>query len=346
MVKDLNIPVELETRVKEITDMLLEFGTKVLDDSYNEKFLKLTEAASNCEDLALNRGKTGTWAAGIAHSIFFINDTLSKRGIHMDELADFFSVSESTIGTKSREIRKALSIQKDSEEWKVSEKNSNFLKKDNSSEEKVEVVEKFNKALENENIEEASKQIEECLNMLKNNLGEKYFKENNGNIGVSAEGDFFLSVQATLSAYAFALGDFNKSFNLERELLEFNVADTKNVRHSLVFRALLVKEYDYVKELFEKFKDDDSVFFKYARVLYLLALGDRQGARKWLKKAIKHNFKVIECLYGGAKACDGEILYYEKGSIEEATLCMEFSLPLWTNQKTAGWILNAVKKIK
>lgn len=346
MVKDLNIPVELEVKVKEITDMLVEFGTKVLDDSYNEKFLKLTETVANCENLALNRGKTGTWAAGIAHSIFFINDTLSKKGIHMDELADFFSVSESTIGTKSREIRKTLDIQKDASEWKIDEEAETSINKAKEETKETLVVEKFNKALEDENIENGAKEIEECLVMLKESLGKKYFEDNNGNIGVSAEGDFFLSVQATLSAYAFALGDFKRSFELEKELLEFNVADTKNVRHSLVFRALLVKEYDYVKELFEKFNEDDSVFFKYARVLYCLALGDRQGARKWLKKATKHNFKVIECLYGGAKACEGEILYYEKGSIEEATLCMEFSLPLWTDRKVANWIVTAIKKIK
>ncbi|WP_297631280.1 DUF6398 domain-containing protein [uncultured Clostridium sp.] len=344
MVKDLNIPVDLEVKVKDITDMLVEFGTKVLDDLYNEKFLRLTEAVANCENLALNRGKTGTWAAGIAHSIFFINDTLSKKGIHMDELADFFSVSESTIGTKSREIRKALNIQKDNSEWKISEEDTKEVKNDDSKE--ILVVDKFNKALEDENIENGAKEIEACLNMLKESLGSEYFKDNNGNIGVSAEGDFFLSVQATLSAYVFALGDFRRSFELEKELLEFNEADTKNVRHSLIFRALLVKEYDYVKELFEKFKEDDSVFFKYARVLYSLALGDRQGARKWLKKATKHNFKVIECLYGGEQACEGEILYYEKGSIEEATLCMEFSLPLWNDKKVANWIVTAIKKIK
>ncbi|MGL4874246.1 MAG: DUF6398 domain-containing protein [Clostridium sp.] len=343
MVKDLNIPVEVEARVEEITDMLLEFGTKVLDDSYNEKFLKLTEAIANCEDLALNRGKTGTWAAGTAHSIFFINDTLSKKGIHMDELADFFSVSEGTIGTKSREIRKALSIQKDSIEWKVNEDEKIEVKTETKENNVVEI---FNKALENENIEEGEKEIKVCLDMLKKSLGEEYFKENNGNIGVSAEGDFLLSVQATLSAYEFALGNYKESFELEKELLEFNVADTKNVRHSLIFRALLVKEYGYVKELFERFKDDDSVFFKYARVLYSLALGDRGAARKWLKKAVKHNFMVMEILYGGREVCDGEIAYYEKGSIEEATLCMEFSLPLWTDKKTATWVVTAIKKVK
>lgn len=338
----INVPDEFNIRVNEIIEKIDNFCTKVLNDEYLDKCIKLTEILANNEDNKLLRGKSNTWSSGIVHAVFFVNDTLNKKGIKMDELADYFEVSEGTIGTKSREIRKLLNIDKTSKKWKIKEDNdcSSCCGDENN------VIDLFDNALELDDVEKGTVELRKCASILKNNLGEEYFEKYIGQIGVSAEGDFYLTVLSTLSNYEFALGNYEESFRLEKEILELDEYDSRNVRHSIVFRALINKDYDYAKKIFEKYADEDSIFFKYGKVLYYYYKDDRKSARKALKKALKHNVYFIECLVGNIKTVEGEISSYKKGSIEEASLCIEYSLPLWTNKKIGSWLIKALNKIK
>ena len=304
MDKSIKIPTELNSRVDEILVKVNDFSDKVLNDEYTEKFLKLTEVLANAEENKLARGKSNTWAAGIVHTIFFVNDTLNKKGIRMDELADFFEVSEGTIGTKSREIRKFLNIDKTSKTWKVNEESSSCC--DNGDN----FVALFDKALELDDVEKGAVELRKCADIIKNDLGEEYLEKYKGQIGVSAEGDFYLTVLSTLSNYEFALGNYETAYILD------------------------------------KYKDEDSIFFKYGNVLYNYYRNDRKSARKALKKALKHNRYFIDCLVGNVATYQGEISSYKKGSLEEASLCIEYSLPLWTNEKIGNWVIKALNKIK
>lgn len=340
MDKSINIPTELNSRVDEILVKVNDFSNKVLNDKYTEKFLKLTEVLANAEENKLARGKTNTWAAGIVHTIFFVNDTLNKKGIRMDELADFFEVSEGTIGTKSREIRKFLNIDKTSKTWKVNEESSSCCDSGDN------FVALFDKALELDDVEKGAVELRKCADIIKNDLGEEYLEKYKGQIGVSAEGDFYLTVLSTLSNYEFALGNYETSFNIEKNLLELDEYDSRNVRHSIIFRAIINKDYEYAAYILDKYKDEDSIFFKYGNVLYNYYRNDRKSARKALKKALKHNRYFIDCLVGNVATYQGEISSYKKGSLEEASLCIEYSLPLWTNEKIGNWVIKALNKIK
>lgn len=339
----INVPDEFNVRVDEIIEKIDSFCIKVLNDEYSEKCIKLTEVLANNEENKLLRGKSNTWSAGIVHAIFFVNDTLNKKGIKMDELADFFEVSEGTIGTKSREIRKLLNIDKTSKTWKIKEDNN---KCSSCCDSENNVIDLFDNALEIDDVEKGAIELRKCASILKNDLGDDYFKKYMGQIGVAAEGDFYLTVLSTLSNYEFALGNYEESFKIEKELLELDEYDSRNVRHSIVFRALINKDYDYAKKIFEKYNDEDCIFFKYGKVLYYYYKDDRKNARKALKKALKHNVNFIECLVGNIPTVQEEIGSYKKGSIEEASLCIEYSLPLWTNKKIGAWLIKALNKIK
>lgn len=340
-----NIPTEVLSRVNDISEKINDFNLKVLNKEYADKCDELLTSLSQSENCNLTRGKTNTWAAGVTHAIFFVNDTLNKTGIHMDELADFFDVSEGTIGTKSREIRKALKIEKSSNKWKIDEKTSKDIIASPNTEDSSKVIEKFSLALGLDNVEKGAKLIKECSEELEQKLKENG-KDLKDSVFSCAEGDFYLTVLATLSNYEFALGNYDKSFEIEKTLIDLDPEDLRNVKHSIIFRALMVQDYDYVKEIFDKFKDDDSLFFKFGKVLYYFNKGDRKNARKYLKKGVKHNFKFIECLIGNTKVFDGEISSYTKGSLEEASLCLEYSLPLWTNEKIGAWLVKAINKVR
>lgn len=349
-----NVPDELKIRVEEIINSIDNFCNKSLDDEYLKVSTKLVEALANNEENKLSRGKSNTWAAGIMHSIFFVNDTLNKKNIRMDELAEFFDVSEGTIGTKSREIRKLLNIDKTSNEWKV-EENAETTETIEAAVETAcsacsnnddEIIDLFDKALAMDDVENGASELRKCAKMLKDELGQEYFDQYKNQIGVSAQGDFYLTVLSTLSNYEFALGNYEESFKIEKELLELDEYDSRNIRHSVVFRALINKDYEYAKMILDKYSEEDSIFFKYGNVLYYYYKDDRKNARKALKKALKHNLYFIDCLVGNIKAAQGEISSYKKGSIEEATLCIEYSLPLWTNKKIGSWLIKTINKIK
>lgn len=349
-----NVPDELKIRVEEIINNIDSFCSKSLDDEYLKVSTKLVEALANNEENKLSRGKSNTWAAGIMHSIFFVNDTLNKKNIRMDELAEFFDVSEGTIGTKSREIRKLLNIDKTSNEWKVEEKKAVTENIEAAvetacsacSDNDDEIIDLFDKALAMDDVEKGAAELRRCAEMLKEELGQEYFDEYKSQIGVSAQGDFYLTVLSTLSNYEFALGNYEESFRIEKDLLELDEYDSRNIRHSVVFRALINKDYEYANMILEKYSEEDCIFFKYGRVLYYYYKDDRKNARKALKKALKHNLYFIDCLVGNIKAAQGEISSYKKGSIEEATLCIEYSLPLWTNKKIGSWLIKTINKIK
>lgn len=340
MNNNLNIPTELTVRVDEILVKINDFSTKVLSDTYTEKFTELLEVLANTEENKLLRGKSNTWAAGVVHAIFFVNDTLNKKGIRMDELADLFEVSEGTIGAKSREIRKFLNIDKTSKKLQIKEECSSCC----DSEENF--VDLFDKALEIEDVEKGAVELRKCADIIKTDLGEDYLKTYTGQIGISAEGDFYLTVLSTLSNYEFALGNYEKSFEIEKGLLELDEYDSRNVRHSIIFRALINKDYDYALYILDKYNEEDCIFFKYGYVLYYYYKNDRKSARKALKKALKHNRHFIDCLVGNINTAQGEISSYKKGSLEEASLCIEYSLPLWTNEKIGNWVIKALNKIK
>lgn len=340
----INVPVEFEARAKEMLISIDTFCNNVLNDDYYKKCIKLVEFLANTDENKLLRGKVNTWSAGVLHAIFFVNDTLNKKGIRMDELADYFKVSEGTIGTKSREIRKLLNIDKTSKEWKIEDLSSNVECSGCNSENNI--IDLFDNALKLDDVEKGASELRKCEELLRNQLGQDYFDKFKGQIGFSAEGDFYLTILSTLSNYEFALGNYDRSFNIEKEILNLDDYDSRNVRHSIVFRALMNKDYEFANYILDKYSDEDCIFFKYGRVLYYYYTNDRKNARKALKKALKHNHYFIDCLVGKINLVDGEISSYRKGSLEEASLCIEYSLPLWTNEKIGKWIIKALNKIK
>lgn len=337
----INIPDEYKSRVEEIIENIDKFCNKLLDDNYYKKCTELIETLANNDENKLLRGKSNTWSAGVLHSIFFVNDTLNKKGIRMDELADYFEVSEGTIGTKSREIRKLLNIDKTSKMWKIEEASNDC---DSCSENNI--IDLFDNALKLDDIEKGAVELRNCGKLLEEKLGQEYFNEYKGQIGISAEGDFYLTVLSTLSNYEFALGNYENSLEIEKRILELDEFDSRNVRHSIIFRALINKDFECAKYIFDKYTDEDCIFFKYGKVLYYYYTDDRKQARKALKKALKHNTYFIDCLVGNVNLIDGEISSYKKGSLEEASLCIEYSLPLWTNEKIGKWLIKAINKIK
>jgi hypothetical protein len=79
-----------------------------LNDEYAELARKLAGALARKRPSPIMRGKPEAWAAGIVHALGMVNflfDASQSPHIRSDELAQYFGVGQSTMSSKSKQIR-------------------------------------------------------------------------------------------------------------------------------------------------------------------------------------------------------------------------------------------------
>jgi hypothetical protein len=107
------IPKAMTMRYVEIADIIADFCNKKLDEEYKEICLRsLAKLCRKCPSPLIN-GRSKIWAGGIVYAIGqnnFIFDKEQPINMTAGEIADWFSLSKSTIGGKANEIRKILKI--------------------------------------------------------------------------------------------------------------------------------------------------------------------------------------------------------------------------------------------
>jgi len=102
-----------------IAQLVDEFCMEHLDEDYRELCEDLTRAAYE-EGLPLESGKPAGWASAIVHAIGFVNFLHDpNRSPHMTSLqiAEGFGVSQQTMMTKSRIIRRELDMMQLDPDW-------------------------------------------------------------------------------------------------------------------------------------------------------------------------------------------------------------------------------------
>ena len=102
----------LDEALDVILDLLESFCEKYLNDEYREL----------CEDMTMviydmgapiDKGRPQSWASGIAHALGMVNflcDPTFSPYMELSQIAEAFGVSQSTMQSKSREIRDELDI--------------------------------------------------------------------------------------------------------------------------------------------------------------------------------------------------------------------------------------------
>lgn len=107
-----HMPERLREVYVEIVAITDTFCDEHLNDEYKQLFREMAFAACQ-EGLPVNRGKPGSWAAGIVYSVGWVNflgDPSQDPHMKTADLATAIGVSEATIMAKSRVIRERLNV--------------------------------------------------------------------------------------------------------------------------------------------------------------------------------------------------------------------------------------------
>lgn len=103
-----NIPDALQEKFTEIMDIVKKLSEEHLNEEYYELAQELAAKLARKRPSPLLSGRSNTWSAGIIHALGMINflfDKSQEPYLSSKELADWFGLSQSTIGAKSKSIR-------------------------------------------------------------------------------------------------------------------------------------------------------------------------------------------------------------------------------------------------
>lgn len=115
-----SVPAKVEPIYRTIVAATDSFCRKRLNEEYADLCRKMAAALSLKRPSPLERGKPNTWACAIVYAIGRVNflfDSTQTPHIRADELARCFSVSQSTVSTKSNQILDMLNIGLTDHEW-------------------------------------------------------------------------------------------------------------------------------------------------------------------------------------------------------------------------------------
>ena len=117
----------LAGKYEEIVGKITSFSNEYLNDDYKNICIEATKALFLNNEEQVKKGKSFSWAAGIVHAVGSLNNLFDAKNepyIKALDLYKEFGVSSSTGSSKSKEVRKLLNLDENSEKWIVKQSNS------------------------------------------------------------------------------------------------------------------------------------------------------------------------------------------------------------------------------
>lgn len=115
-----NIPEATQDQYTEIMNIVKKLCKEHLNDEYYELAQELTAKLARKRPSPLLSGRSNTWAAGIIHALGMVNFLFDKSQdpyLSSKDLADWFGLSQSTIGAKSKTIRDMFKMMQMDPRW-------------------------------------------------------------------------------------------------------------------------------------------------------------------------------------------------------------------------------------
>ena len=172
-------------------------------------------------------------------------------------------------------------------------------------------------------------------------LGEKFIRENKGHFWLLLETRPTMRAMEQLAGLLRGEGISLDAIGVYKRMLELNPNDNQGVRDPLLGLYLETGDLRGARELLDKFKEDASANFAWARVLERFLAGKRDEARAALKKARRTNRHVELYLAVRKTLPKHPPEMYSPGSEEEAALCVGYLSGAWAAHKEAVfWLLD------
>jgi tetratricopeptide (TPR) repeat protein len=189
------------------------------------------------------------------------------------------------------------------------------------------------------------RELIECLRKAvaagERSLGEEFIRENRGHFWLLLETRPYMRAMEQLAGLLRGEGISLDAIRVYERMLELNPNDNQGVRDPLLGLYLETGDLTGARELLEKFNEDASANFAWARVLERFLAGAHGEARKALKQARRANGHV-ELYLAGRKPLPKRLPeMYSLGSEEEAALCVGYLSGAWAaHQEAVFWLLD------
>lgn len=178
--------------------------------------------------------------------------------------------------------------------------------------------------------------LEKAVEAGRQDLGEAFFKENQGHFWGVVETRPFMRAMAFLAQALWDVGREDESIEHYLECIKLNPNDNQGLRYALMGYLMIKDRMAEVDALFKQYKNDCGAMWEFTKALYLFKLHgkDSKKASKQLVAAITSNPHVPKYLMGKKKLPADSPDSYAFGSTEEAIAYAEDGLALW--QRTPG----------
>lgn len=170
-------------------------------------------------------------------------------------------------------------------------------------------------------------------------LGPAFFEENRGQFWLMIETRPYMRARQRLAEILEEAGRQEESAREYEALLDLNPGDNQGVRYSLVGCYLLLDCLEDARRLLDRFPDEGSAMWAWARVLERHLSGDLAGAGRALRKARKAN-RFAEAYLAGSRRVPGRLPeYYAGGQESEGVVCGDILGAAWrAHPESIAWL--------
>lgn len=174
-------------------------------------------------------------------------------------------------------------------------------------------------------------------------LGAAFLEKNKGKLGDLIEAQPYLGAKENLGMALYVAEQKKEAIAHFQELIALNENDDQGARYSLAIWLTEVKDYKAFHKLYEEYKDDEAVIWKYTYAIALFQEGeDVEKANRALLEAHEANPNVLPYLTGQEEIPEDAPEFLEPGDQGEAVDCVEDIIILLTEESsdTLLWIFS------
>lgn len=170
-------------------------------------------------------------------------------------------------------------------------------------------------------------------------LGKEFFEDNKGYFWGLTETRPYMRARYELAMALIVAGRIKETISHFEALLELSEGDNLGVRDVLVGIYVMADQPEAARDLLERFEDDHSALFSWARALVYYLLRDFDRAKRALSRARRANRYVEKYLTGDKPHPEFPPEFYALGGEDEAAFCgFHLGLAWSTNPMAMLWM--------
>ncbi|WP_244835288.1 DUF6398 domain-containing protein [Clostridium sp. BJN0001] len=368
----------VDDKYEDISNKLSDFSDKFLTSDYKSLLIRSLKLIYENNKENLMKGKSESWACGLVHALGTINglfDSKNDISLKVSDLYKAFNISSSTGLNKSKDVRKLLSLDENSDKWKISKnmqneqfrflvdrryfkaqkvadyawnmknfKDSQVYAKDalkiyeNCSDAYI-ILSKNPALTDSEKIEILNKAVMAAQNVLGIKDDLDTVDKRIYSLPIARQ---FFGAKYTLAKHLWKIGKREEAITNLKDVVNFDKKDLLMAKGLLSHWLIENNQYNECQELLKKY-NDRSLMLIYAEAALLFKMNDKSDAEKALRRAYKRNQYVFDYILGIKKLPKVLHKVTKKGSNEEAIFYAKLGLNIWDNEEMKSWI--KVKKL-